>query len=447
MIRRLIIFVALAVAAVPVLAQEVVLTEAYIAFKNVRNPDGSITSSQGGFLPIRIEAIKASDMAHGKNQRGRQRRDNARPSRGFGSPRPVSAQGIVVYQNDAGPFFFGNQTQSALDDLVFITGSEQKAWTVVSFGVHLSTANRSGNFLVRWQGWQTFVSGRGEGLSAFDNPIPFFDFGFYLNRGDFAAGSDSFLVTVDLSLIPLATVPNLICYFAQQFREPNVVGFPPREDGEGPFTDVWNVFTGGGPQVGSSQDIFFFDTLTADGIYDETEADNFGPGNEGKANFLLKVQVAGETLNLPPGTFQWIRGSLQSGNLGSLWQIDANYNVAQAGFTLFLGEPPAQLVVETFVSRTDATGIRFDVTARVNTPGLNQRVEFWNFITNSWDTVSDGPATTSDSTTFSFAAVPAFYVDGSLVLRAKVSWYRTGFTLLWPWTVTVDQVHWVIVYP
>ena len=70
MIRRLIIFVALAVAAVPVLAQEVVLTEAYIAFKNVRNPDGSITKSQGGFLPIRIEAIDAKVLSLGKGQRG-----------------------------------------------------------------------------------------------------------------------------------------------------------------------------------------------------------------------------------------------------------------------------------------------------------------------------------------------------------------------------------------
>ncbi|MCH7944881.1 MAG: hypothetical protein IIC73_02540 [Armatimonadetes bacterium] len=451
------ILVAFAFAAVPVMAQDVTLTQAYIAFKNVRNPDGSITRTQGGFLPIRIEAIDAkvlslgkgqrgegeSQRGAGKSRRGEKKSDSERSGRGFGAPSPFSSQGAVVYQNDGGTPFVGNDTPSVLDDLVLAAGSENKVWTFVKFGVHLSTASRTGLFLVRWQAWETFVAGRGPGVSAFDDLIPKFDFGFYLDRADFSAADDTFIVTADLRLEPLAAVPNRTCFFAQQFRQPQ---FP--ENGEGPFTDVWNVFADSGPQVGASQDLFYYDTLPPDGIYDELEADNFGPGFPGAGNFLLNVEVAGQTLALNPASFQWIRGNLQSGNLGSLWFDDGSYNVARAGLTLFLGEPPAQLIVETFVSSTNVIGIRFDVVAKVNTPGLNQRVELWNFTTGTWDTLSDGPATTTDSTVLSFATVANDYVAGApAVVRAKVSWYQTGLTLLWPWTVSVDRVHWVVTLP
>ncbi|MCH8978995.1 MAG: hypothetical protein IH945_07100 [Armatimonadetes bacterium] len=434
--------------------QEVYIGETELAFARVRMPDGTIQVIHGGKIPYRIERINAKSFEHGRSVGSRAsgkdkaQRSKAGGKRGLIGPQPLAPQNATVYQNFilAGQFGSVQFNSSALDDLVLVNGSQGQAWKIVTFGVNL--VQRSDKFLVRWQGWDTFTGGQGPGVSAFSGVL--FDFGFYLDpvvdfQGTF---NGSFVVFVDLTFEPYAIVPNLTCFFAQQFREPHVVGNPPEEDGEGSFVpNVEMVYAANGPQIGSSEDLFYHDN-PPDGIYDETEIDTFGEDFPG-ANFLLAIEIgSGQTLSRTPFSFQWIRGFLQSGNLGSLWDDDGNYNVAKAGLTLFAGEPPAQLIVETFVPTATIDALRFDLVAKVNTPGLSQRIEAFNFSTSQWVVLNEVPATTTDSTVTSVTANPSDFVDPvNLIIRMKVSWYKTGFTLLWPWTVSVDQVHWIITTP
>jgi hypothetical protein len=348
----------------------------------------------------------------------------------------------TVYSCDGGSYFIAADSPSVLDDLVLTVAGNGQAWKIITFGVNLTTGDRSSKFLVRYRGFETYVGGLGPGVMAFDDE--FMDFGFYLNRNIFPAGDSTFLVTGDLTLNPIAIVPNQTCYLAQQFREPHPGG-PSQEDGEGPFTDVWNVFSTG-PQVGTSEDLFWYDS-PADGIYDETEPDNFGEeAPPGSGNFAFTVVVgSGTTTTVNPFQYQWVRGVYQSGSVGSLWFLDANYNIAKAGLVLFPNEPPAQIVVDSFAPTNAPTSIRLDVWAKVNTAGLSMKIEFWNFSTNQWAQVASSSVGTTDTFLVGFAQNPTLFVspvDGSL--KAKVSFYRTGLTLVWPWTVSVNQIRWTI---
>lgn len=147
-----------------------------------------------------------------------------------------------------------------------------------------------------------------------------------------------------------------------------------------------------------------------------------------------------------PSSFLWLRGTAVSGGLGSLAADDGDYLVARAGFTLSPTEPPAQLVVESVAPAGQVMGLGLELVAKANTPGLSQRVELFNFATGQYVPYGAVAATLSDSTqSVSVGSGFANYVQpGTGLLRAKVLWYRTGLTLLWPWSVSVDQAQWKV---
>jgi hypothetical protein len=152
------------------------------------------------------------------------------------------------------------------------------------------------------------------------------------------------------------------------------------------------------------------------------------------------------TWAVAPDAFQWLRGVWQSGGVGSLGADDGDYNVAKAGLVLFPSEPPAQLVVEATAPAGQVLGLGLDVVAKVNTPGLTQRIELWNWQTGAYVAAGTFPATTGDTQrTVSAPGAPSDYVQaGTGRVRAKVAFFRTGLTLVWPWTASVDQARWSV---
>lgn len=141
-------------------------------------------------------------------------------------------------------------------------------------------------------------------------------------------------------------------------------------------------------------------------------------------------------------TFNWFRGTFQSGNLGSLLADDDDYNVARAGITLSSIEPPAQMVVETTAPSTVLGGIKVTIVSKANTVGLTQRIQLWNITTSQWDSV--GVQATSSSETTQIVTVTSNvgqYVDpATKKVKVKFNWFQTGIALLFPWTVSVDMV-------
>jgi hypothetical protein len=154
-----------------------------------------------------------------------------------------------------------------------------------------------------------------------------------------------------------------------------------------------------------------------------------------------------KTWPVAPNAFSWFRGNHQSGNVASLASDDGNYNVATSGAVPFPTEPPAQLVVDCTAPAGQVLGIDMRVVSKVNTTGLSQKIELFDWVANAYVQIgSTQGSTMSDSTHTAVAAgTLANYVQpGTQKVRAKVSYFVTGTTFLFVWTVSVDQVQWNI---
>ncbi len=154
-----------------------------------------------------------------------------------------------------------------------------------------------------------------------------------------------------------------------------------------------------------------------------------------------------KTWPVAPASFLWLRGVPQSGNVASLTNDDGNYNVAKAGAVLFPTEPPAQIQVEAIAPTGQVLNIDIRAIAMVNTPGLSQKIELWDWVNGTYVQVGTTQlATTVDSIHNASATgtLSNFVQVGTRAVRAKVSFFRTGLTLIWPWTASVDQIQWNI---
>lgn len=172
---------------------------------------------------------------------------------------------------------------------------------------------------------------------------------------------------------------------------------------------------------------------------------NNTPGFNTWDTHIVSWTVSQRTFNVPTA-FQWTRGFIQSGNLASLASDDGNYMAALGGLTLFLGEAPAQLIVDAVGPSGTILDFELSVVAKANTPGLSQEIQLWNYTTTSWDSVGTQSATVSDSTQTGVAGgtLSDYREAGTNNMRAKVLWNFSGLTLLWPWTVSVDQIEWAV---
>lgn len=447
--KRYIALVLLAAAvSQPAFAQEVSYGQAQLAYVKVKNPDGSVSSSRvNQTLPVTVRQVEKARVPFGR--RGPSLSPS--PLRGGGGLGMAGASSNqTVYQNEIGDFFVAAEGPSCLDDMVLTAGGNGKAWKIVTFGVHLSDNSRTGLFLVRWRGFDTYTTQQGPGVMAFSGE--YFDYGFYLDRAIFPPTlpeNATFMVTIDFTQSPVFIVPDQVCYLAQQFRQPHPLG-PDFEDGEGPFTTVWNTFANNGPQIGLSEDMFWYDS-PPDGVYDETEVDMFDPkeGGLGAGNFLFTIEVASSpTTVVNPFSFNWVRGEYVSGNVGSLWFDDGNYNVGRSGASQFPSDPPAQIMVESFSPTNTPTAMRIDAQAKVSSPGISMRVQLWNFTTSQWVQVANGPVGMTDTTLIGFSATPGQCVQaGTGTIRAKVNFYVTGTTISWVWTASVERIVWTISSP
>ncbi len=143
-----------------------------------------------------------------------------------------------------------------------------------------------------------------------------------------------------------------------------------------------------------------------------------------------------------PVSHSWFRGTAVSGNLGSLFFADGSYLVGRAG-PASVGEPPAQLVAEGQAPPGDVFSIEVGLVCRVGTSGLGQRIELWDWQAGAWVNVGEQAATTFDSSMTGVATgTLSRFVSSEGLLRAKASWWQSGPVLVWPWTVSVDQVRW-----
>ena len=114
--------------------------------------------------------------------------------------------------------------------------------------------------------------------------------------------------------------------------------------------------------------------------------------------------------------------------------VRARYN---PGFTLNETEAPVWLVF----TGNGSGATEFSIESHVNTPSLSYTIELNNYTTNSYDVVGVLAAS------FNADIAVTYQLDSNNVntdgeVKSRVGWRRTGFTLLFPWEVRVDQAGW-----
>lgn len=413
-----------------------------LEFFRMKDQEGRIVDypTQGVVLPVRFERISARPVGSPKGPK------QVLMNGGLEYP-----ENVTIFRNDRpSNLFYSPLMASALDDWTTLPSGNGKWWYDITLAVHASQGNTV-RIMNRQKGWTRYIAGRGAGVSAFDDLV--FDVGWVFQPGQFPAGDWQYTIPIHQywSILNLQNnvprVPNGLIYFAQQWRAYST-------NGEGAFLDGQYsvVFSGDGdPQTGSSGDQFWYDYDPApNGIYDETEADWFG-GPPNQANFMARVTVqdTGVQEILKPTSYIWRRGFHAGGNVGSLHNVDGNYLRANRGVTPLPNDPPLQLEVEGFASTQNLTSISIDLVSSANTAGLQQKVYFRNFTTNTWVIGDTRNVSTSDQRIVVAApGNPSDYVQsGGNTVRALVTFGSTGPIAQPNWQGSFDLLNWITTKP
>ncbi|HVT14481.1 MAG TPA: PQQ-binding-like beta-propeller repeat protein [Fimbriimonadaceae bacterium] len=115
----------------------------------------------------------------------------------------------------------------------------------------------------------------------------------------------------------------------------------------------------------------------------------------GHGMFMVRQQPT----TYPITSYAIDRGSIVSGNLQSLQQIDQQYMDAVNGTTLIASEYPIRIELTATASYQTPTSFSVRLVAGVNRPHLTQFIELYNYSTNIWDLVDSRDATLADSMT------------------------------------------------
>jgi len=147
-----------------------------------------------------------------------------------------------------------------------------------------------------------------------------------------------------------------------------------------------------------------------------------------------------------PDDYTIVRGILDEGDLSDMYASDDSYISFKAGITLMASEPPVWLrVMGTALSDTPAE-LTYYLESHVNTPGLAQTIELYNYLTEEYEEVDVRSATTSDQVVeVIISDDPSRFIDAdTLEMTTQLSWIPAGPVLFWPWMVSIDQSIWMI---
>lgn len=407
-----------------------------LSYGFVRDIDGRMRSVKGLVVPFKAEPIRLG---------------------AGGSRTEVQPRLTTVYQNDQGPgsYYTTGSPQdpesficpSACDDVTMTSAGQGGVWRQLTVGYLSDTRDE---VLLRWIAFDSYVSGRGAGVSAFDGVLADFGGYFTFDAARFPDLSLAYKITFDISVAG-ANVPDGAFYFASQIREPDPIywqGIPIGDTGEGAFRqDVWTVFSTLGPTIGTSQDIFWFDWDPLDGIYDELEADNFGtiPG----ANLLLKIEIGGSQSELFPVTVNQIQGRYKSGDFTSLWFSDDEHYVSDNFSNSAESVWPISVVIESVSPTTNILSARIVCESRMQFSGFRQRISLWNFTQAKWVIVSEDDIENFDKIVdYTIGGNPQQFVNSSnRRMRARVEIQERLFNHPRTWDFNIDRFTWFIARP
>jgi hypothetical protein len=149
---------------------------------------------------------------------------------------------------------------------------------------------------------------------------------------------------------------------------------------------------------------------------------------------------------LVPRSFLVFRGTVTGGDYYGLWDSDDERMQILSGTVPFPTESPIQLIATAFSPIANPSEIRFKVEAMVNTPGLRQILELFNYQTGQWEQIGFWDGSASDSIVeVSIEVDPARFVHQSTnEMKARVRYSRVGSTIFLAWSASIDHLLWTV---
>ena len=134
----------------------------------------------------------------------------------------------------------------------------------------------------------------------------------------------------------------------------------------------------------------------------------------------------------------FFRGVQVAGTSADLADSDDQYLRVISGAVVNPTEAPVWLIFE---GNASSDCYQFAIESSANTPGLTYTTELFNFSTGQYENAgTSGESFNADVLTL--FPLESGNVDSGGEVRARVGWRRTGFTILFPWTVRIDVAGW-----
>lgn len=157
------------------------------------------------------------------------------------------------------------------------------------------------------------------------------------------------------------------------------------------------------------------------------------------------VECGGGTEVVPAAAINIFRGLLDSGGVANVMTSDDSYLKVNPGFTLNNAEAPVWLEFEAQLSSDGPSAFDVTLESAANTPGLTQTMEMFNWNSGAYEAIDMQAASFNSDLVVTIdltGSVSDYVQSGTGAVKARNGWRKTGFTILYPWTVCVDQVVW-----
>ena len=141
------------------------------------------------------------------------------------------------------------------------------------------------------------------------------------------------------------------------------------------------------------------------------------------------------------------RGNATGGAMADILESDDSYMTFNPGFILNSNEAPVWLIFDALLPSSSPDALTLTLESQANTPGLTATVEALNWSTGLFDSLdTSAPGFNSDQVvTLDLTSASSDYVQASSgAVLSRVGWRQTGFTLLFPWEVRLDQAIWTV---
>jgi choice-of-anchor B domain-containing protein len=144
-------------------------------------------------------------------------------------------------------------------------------------------------------------------------------------------------------------------------------------------------------------------------------------------------------------TLQIVRGVQMMGDIESLEAIDGDKLVVRGGGVGISPQPPIEIVLEGTSPWEDVSKLRFVMTSNANTPGLTRKVEAWDWVAGTYETISVTNASIAVEDADILMTNPErFIASVTRSMRVRVTLNQTGPILVNPYSLIIDRAGWMV---